>query len=70
MTKSIAVGAGLLLTIGTALGGTFIYGQSDVTQTSPRAGTLPQEQVPTPYTIAMWKATAASTDYVSPKVPL
>jgi hypothetical protein len=72
MKTRIAVGAGLLLTLGTAAAGTFIFGQSS-TQT-PRSvelapGAVTSERV-TPQMIAMWKATASSSDYVAPKVPI
>ena len=68
MTKRIAVGVGLLLTLGSALGGTFIYAQSGSVNTAPVG--LIDQQPPSPYMIAMWKATATSTQFVSPKVPL
>jgi hypothetical protein len=72
MTKriGIAVGASLLLTIGSALGGTFMYAQTDAEGTTADAMANAQASAPTPYTIAMWKATAVSANYISPKVPL
>jgi hypothetical protein len=70
MTKRIAVGVSLLLTIGSAVGGTFIYGQADAERITAGGMVNAQAAAPTPYTIAMWKATAASADYISPKVPL
>jgi hypothetical protein len=69
MKKRIAISfVGLLLTLGTAVAGTLIYGhgQKDGLESYPPASAA---QV-TPETIAMWKATATSRDYVAPKVPI
>ena len=63
MKTRIAVGAGLLLTLGTAMAGTLIYGQGQ-----GRSATA-QSQV-TPEMLATWRAEAAADDYISPKVPL
>ena len=66
MTKRIALAAALLLTLGTAAGaGSFFYGQNEAGQTVQI--TLPSDLEPgaqqvTPEMIAMWKATAASTE--------
>ena len=75
MTKRIALGAALLLTLGTAVAsGTFFYGHEPVAETAVQI-TLPSDHEPvshevTPEMIAMWKATAASTDYEAPKAPI
>lgn len=73
MKKRIALGFGLLLTLGTAVGSTFIYGHDAAEETVQI--TLPSDHEPTrqevtPEMIAMWKATAASTDYEAPKAPI
>lgn len=73
MKKHIALGATLLLSLGTAVAGTFLYGQEPVTETVQI--TLPSDSEPasqqvTSEMIAMWKATAASTDYSAQKAPI
>lgn len=73
MKTHIALGATLLLSLGTAVAGTFFYGHEPVEETVQI--TLPSDnesatQQVTPEMIAMWKATAASTDYVAPKAPI
>ena len=73
MKKHIALGATLLLSLGTAVAGTFLYGHEPVVETAQI--TLPSDNVPatqqvTPEMIAMWKATAASTEYAAPKAPI
>ena len=77
MKKRIALGAAMLLTLGTAVAGTFLYGheQASMRRVAEQQITLPSdnqssEQVVTPEMIAMWKATAASTDYEAPKAPI
>jgi hypothetical protein len=72
MKKRIALGAAMLLTLGTAVAGTFLYGQAATEPMEPQI-TLPsdsQSQSVTPEMIAMWKATAASTDYEGLKAPI
>lgn len=72
MKTRIAVGATLLLTLGSAVAGSLIYGQgrsAAATHEPVAAAAAAQEQV-TPEMIAMWKATAASSDYVAPRVPI
>ncbi len=70
MRLRIALGAGLLLTLGTAVAS--MYGRAQ-TQALPSyesdAAVVVQPQV-SPETIAIWKATAASTDYLAPKLPI
>jgi hypothetical protein len=74
MTKRIALAAALLLTLGTAAGaGSFFYGQEQSAETVRI--TLPSDHEPaaqqvTPEMIAMWKATASSTDSESTKAPI
>jgi hypothetical protein len=74
MTKRIALAAALLLSLGTAAGaGSFFYGQDQGGQTAQI--TLPSDhesaaQEVTPEMIAMWKATAASSDFEGTKAPI
>jgi hypothetical protein len=74
MTKRIALAAALLLSLGTAAGaGSFFYGQDEAGQTAQI--TLPSDNEPatqevTPEMIAMWKATAASSDFEGTKAPI
>jgi hypothetical protein len=70
MKKHILVGTTLLLTIGTAVAGTFMYGQSS-SSTGPYAPTtsVALEQ-PSAATIEMWKESASSSDYIAPKAPI
>jgi hypothetical protein len=67
MKKHILVGTSLLLTLGTAVAGTLMYGQSSSVALDPAGVALEQ---PSPATIAMWKATASSSDYLAPKAPI
>lgn len=81
MKKRIVLGAGMLLTLGSAVAGTFLYGHEQsatVERLAERQITLPSDTVEqgsaaqrvTPEMIAMWKVTAASTDYDAPKAPI
>ena len=73
MKKHMVLGA-LLLTLGTAAAaGSFFYGQAPMQETAQI--TLPSDLEPvtqevTADMIAMWKATAASTDYTAQKAPI
>jgi hypothetical protein len=67
MKKHILVGTSLLLTLGTAVAGTLMYGQGSSTSLDPASVALQQ---PSPATIEMWKATASSSDYLAPKAPI
>jgi hypothetical protein len=74
MKKHIALGTALLLTLGTAVAGTFLYGHEQAATEAVQI-TLPSDhestaQSVTPEMIAMWKATAASTDYEALKAPI
>jgi len=73
MKKRVALAASLLLSLGSAVASTFFYGHAPVRETVKI--TLPSDHQPatqqvTPQMIAMWKATAASTDYEAPKAPI
>jgi hypothetical protein len=73
MKKHIVVGSALLLTLGTAVASTFMYGD-DRSQPALNADSFASEmQVQselTPELIALWKASAASADSIAPKVPI
>jgi hypothetical protein len=71
MKTRIAVATTLLLTVGTAVAGTLIYGQG----TQPSSETAPvvtisADDAVTPEMLAMWQATDDSDDYIAPKVPI
>jgi hypothetical protein len=70
MKKHILVGTSLLLTLGTAVAGTFMYGRgaSEVDAYAPTTSIA--QDLPSPETIEMWKATASSSDYLAPKAPI
>ena len=71
MKRHIFVGTSLLLTLGTAVAGTLMYGQGSnaaPAQYTP-ASSVALEQ-PSAGTIEMWKATASSSDYLAPKAPI
>jgi hypothetical protein len=71
MKKHILVGTSLLLTVCTAVAGTFMYGQgSSAAIDSYTPATSVTEEQPSPQTIAMWKATASTSDYIAPKAPI
>ncbi|MET0497546.1 MAG: hypothetical protein ABW106_04635 [Steroidobacteraceae bacterium] len=72
MKTRIAVGCGLLLTLGTAMAGTWIYGQgkNDTVEKDEIVVAELRSQKVTPEMIARWKVTATSTDYIAPRVPL
>ena len=69
MKTRIALGATLLLTIGSAVAGSFIYAQQDRNDSSQDVAGSVQTEV-TPEMIAMWKSTATSSDYVMPRRPI
>ena len=74
MKTRIAVGAGLLLTLGTAMAGTLIYGQgqdrSAAVQPEAASITIAATTQVSAEMIATWRATASTDDYIAPKVPL
>jgi hypothetical protein len=69
MKTRIALGATLLLTLGSAVAGSFIYAQHDRNDSNQDVVGSVQTEV-TPEMIAMWKSTAASSDYVMPRRPI
>jgi hypothetical protein len=72
MKTRITVGAALLLTLGSAVAGTFIYGQGkgDITASQDAAVAISGDTAVTPEMIAMWKVAASSDNFVAPKVPI
>jgi hypothetical protein len=71
MKKHILLGTALLLTLGTAVAGTFMYGQSSsATLESYAPATSVAQELVSPATIEEWKATASSSDYIAPKAPI
>ena len=70
MKKHILVGTSLLLTVCTAVAGTFMYSHAPSGAVDPYSPTtsVAQER-PLQATIEMWKATATSSDYMAPKAP-
>lgn len=72
MNIRIALGSALLLTVGTAVAGTFIYGQgkpATAPEASP-AATISATTPVTPEMIAVWRTTANADEYMAPKVPI
>jgi hypothetical protein len=67
-TRIAVVGAGMLLTLGSAVAGSVMFAQGKSEVAAPVA--LVAEQQVSAETIAMWKATSASSDYIAPRVPL
>jgi hypothetical protein len=68
----IALGTGLLLTVGTAVAGSLFYGEgrSGANTTASPAATISAPHAVTPEMVASWQATAGSDDYFAPKVPI
>jgi hypothetical protein len=66
--KRFAFTLTMIMTLGTAVGATLVYG--DRTSTDEVTSSLHTGALPTPEEIAAWKATATSTDYIAPKAPL
>jgi hypothetical protein len=71
MKKHILVGTSLLLTLGTAVAGTLMYGQASSTspESYDQVNGVAAEQL-SPATIEMYQATASSSDYLAPKAPI
>ena len=72
MKTRIVVGAGLLLTLSTAVAGTLMYGNT-VAQTQAVAvpSNITADTPVTPEMLAMWSAQKDSDDdYIAPKVPI
>ena len=72
MKTRIIVGAGLLLTLSTAVAGTLMYGNT-LAQTEVIAvpSTISADTPVTPEMLAMWSTqTDRDDDYIAPKVPI
>ena len=72
MKTRIIVGAGLLLTLSTAVAGTLMFGNS-VAQTEAIAipSNVTAETPMTPEMLAMWSSQPdRDNDYIAPKVPI
>lgn len=72
MNIRIMLGTGLLLTVGTAVAGTLLYGQgapASAVEGAPLV-TLSATSEVTPEMLAAWAATDSADDYLAPKVPI
>ena len=73
MSNRIVIGAALLLTLGTAVAGTFLYGQtpasfgesSDAPLIEKASTDMPSNEV-----MEAWKANALASTYIPPKLPI
>jgi hypothetical protein len=71
MKKRILLGTSLLLTVCTAVAGTFMYAHGSSAAVDPYApASSVAQELPSAATIEMWKATASSSDYLAPKAPI
>ena len=70
MKTRIAIGAALLLTLGSAVAGSYIYSQERAeASASPVMGSAAADNV-TPEMIAHWKFTSNSSNYIAPRRPI
>jgi hypothetical protein len=67
-TRIVVVGAAMLLSLGSAVAGSIIFAQGKGEGMASVAPVAQQEL--TAETIAMWKATASTSGYTAPRVPL
>jgi hypothetical protein len=70
MKKHIALGATLLLTLGTAVAGTMIYGQDGPARGEQSHLMQSAQAQVTPEMIALWKATSRTAEDIGMRVPL
>ncbi|AMN45876.1 hypothetical protein ACG33_01875 [Steroidobacter denitrificans] len=68
MKKRIVLGAGLVLTLGTAVASMYGRGETDSVLNLEMQTDASSEV--SAATLALWKATAASRDYTAPKLPI
>jgi hypothetical protein len=68
MKIRVLVAVGSLLTIGTAVAGSFMYGQGQ--EAVAASSEVLASIAVTDSQLADWKASAVATDYVAPKAPL
>ena len=68
MKTRIVVGAGLLLTLSTAVAGTLMFGNTEAVAVPTK---ITAETPMTPEMLAMWSSqTDRDDDYIAPKVPI
>jgi hypothetical protein len=75
MSNRIVVGTALLLTLGTAVAGTFLYGQTPVTSNATSGTSAPLidqtfDEALSVQTMESWKANAVASNYIPPKLPI
>jgi hypothetical protein len=73
MSNRILVGTALLLTLGSAVAGTFLYGQVPATVTAMEGAPLIEHapvEVLSEETMQAWKANAVASTYILPKLPI
>jgi UPF0716 family protein affecting phage T7 exclusion len=68
MKTKIAVGTTLLLTIGSAVAGTMMYGQGRAETASVVAPIA--QQPPAAEMVRTWKVAAMPADYIAPRAPI
>ncbi len=73
MSNRIVVGTALLLTLGTAVAGTFLYGQApanfDGADNAPMIEEVSND-IPSVEMMEAWKANAVASTYIPPKLPI
>lgn len=69
MKTHIVLGTALLLTLGSAVAGSLLYGRSEARVVPPAHADVSADQV-TPAMIADWKESSTSYGYIAPKVPI
>ena len=72
MKTRFVLATALLLTVGTAIPGTIIYGQGKSAAAREVGGTtvVSAETPVTPDVISMWQTTVSADDYLAPKAPI
>jgi hypothetical protein len=70
MKTRIALGATLLLTLGSAVAGSMFYGQSQREKPAEAQSAETASQRVTPAMIAEWKQNSSRADYIAPRRPL
>ena len=73
MSNRIVVGTALLLTLGTAVAGTFLYGQTPASMGDANNAPMIEQvsnDIPSVETMEAWKASAVASTYIPPKLPI
>jgi hypothetical protein len=73
MKTKLTIGAAMLLTLGSALAGGLMLqkdGSGRIVESTPIDGSVVDAREVTPEMIARWKATAATSDYSPPMLPI